>query len=772
MSSSESSIRAVFRVCVVNAVRRGETLMADLLKTVGSALAGEESSTRNLQLRTQLADAITALRAHEAALVKAYPMALLEIFAEGPSSGKARPADTGMDFGELSLMDDAEVQTEMEFSRAQQLAAHATDATLAELNALVSAAQGLRSIQPERNPLRPECYIRALQRVVGDTGVSSEVRQVWMQRMREPLSQLLSEEYRAASKALREQGVQPVGYAPRGTGRASLQGGGYAPSQQGGGYATGYGTGYGTGFGGVNDHAAVYSRSGAASNWGGPYQQNAEAEEALLTVGILRQMLAAELGGGAPVAMPSGYYPPGQAPGYVPQAAAEAMEDIAQLERIVGRLAQPSAPALPTLPVAHQGMPPPGWRGTGPGAVAVPVYAVPHGAVQGAVPMDAGAVAGEVVGRMVAHIVQDQRLLPSVQRAVRNLEPALQQLVRHDPHFFDDDTHPARRMLDEVTGRSRAFAAENAPGFSRFMRVVNEAVVHLSGQNIQDAAPFASVLTALEAAWNAQAQKERAQREAKEQALRVAQQRAMLASRIAAGFRQLPDTGEVPPDVFDFACGPWAEVVALAQVSAADPAADEGDPGGYLALVPELFWSVQPAQVGADAQRLSAVLPRLQATLRHGLQSIGRSAPQVEAFLDRLQARHDEVLALALAAQARAAEAPQAPDSSSQSLAGDSLQDELPSAMGGVDIDLPAEEPTPSGAADLHPEFQVGVWVELISQRKAVRTQLTWASPHKTLFLFTAQDKSTQSMTRRMRDKLMAEGSLRVLPEAAAHQKR
>ena len=54
--------------------------------------------------------------------------------------------------------------------------------------------------------------------------------------------------------------------------------------------------------------------------------------------------------------------------------------------------------------------------------------------------------------------------------------------------------------------------------------------------------------------------------------------------------------------------------------------------------------------------------------------------------------------------------------------------------------------------------------MELVTNGRVVRTQLTWASPHGTLFLFTAPDASTQSMTRRMRDKLAAEGSLRVVP--------
>jgi hypothetical protein len=72
--------------------------------------------------------------------------------------------------------------------------------------------------------------------------------------------------------------------------------------------------------------------------------------------------------------------------------------------------------------------------------------------------------------------------------------------------------------------------------------------------------------------------------------------------------------------------------------------------------------------------------------------------------------------------------------------------------------------PAPSSApAPEDVDFRVGVWVELVQQRRSVRTQLTWVSPQHTLFLFTAKDGSTQSMTLRMRDKLLAEGNLRIV---------
>lgn len=77
---------------------------------------------------------------------------------------------------------------------------------------------------------------------------------------------------------------------------------------------------------------------------------------------------------------------------------------------------------------------------------------------------------------MMANIAQDARLLPPVQQAVKSLEPSLKQLVHHDGRFFTDSNHPARRLLDELTQRSLAFTAETEPGFSRFMRLVTEAV--------------------------------------------------------------------------------------------------------------------------------------------------------------------------------------------------------------------------------------------------------------------------------------------------------
>ena len=758
MQQNPARSRTVFRSCVVNAVREGEALMQQLVQITRGALTSQEAELRDLARRDLASDALRLLNQHEAAMLKGYPMALLEIFADGPEPAKTSKADaTGLDFGELSLLDDDEVQAQVELSRAQQLAVHATEAQLAELNGLVSAAQGLRRVHPERNPLRPENYIRALQQVIADTGVAAPIREAWMQPMRTQLGSLLVDVYKRAAQSLRDQGIQPVGYgaapamASR-TGAASLHGSGYgaAPSSQWAG--TGH-SGYAVAATGYGPPAGY-----AGSGWAGDPGMSGlapEAEEALLTVGILRQMLA---GAGDPyppvslqpsLAMPA---PPSQRgpvhgapvqPGSghytdVNAAAAEAMDDIAELERLVGRLAGSTHPTGGYLHSGH--------------SAPRSLYGVVYGPAEAASP----ALAAEVVARMVDNIARDARLLPPVQRAVQGMEPAIRKLVRHDTRFFGDARHPARRLLDEVTQRSLAFAEEGAPGFRSFMRLVEQAVDHLAQkQDITSPAPFEAVLKALENAWEKQEQKRQAHREAEKQALVQAEQRELLAEKVAGNIRKLTGVESVPADILEFATGPWAQVVAKAQSGAA--AGGEADPGGYLALIPELFWSVQPALVGAeDKDRLVHSIPGMLSKLREGLRSIDHPAAQTSAFIERLVLLHQQVLEAVQAQQA-------APDSVAPPITHEA--DLEPPASAGAALDVNLEEPGPTApAAPEEDPFFIGAWVDLVSNGKVVRTQLTWVSPHNTLFLFTGADGSTQSMTRRMRDKLTAEGLLRVLP--------
>ena len=102
------------------------------------------------------------------------------------------------------------------------------------------------------------------------------------------------------------------------------------------------------------------------------------------------------------------------------------------------------------------------------------------------------------------------------------------------------------------------------------MRLVDQAVNHLSQQpDVTSAAPFEAVLKALTSAWGDAGEKQHARRAAEEKALLRAEQREMLAEKIAANIRALPDIDRVPSDIMEFATGPWADVVAPGATQAA-----------------------------------------------------------------------------------------------------------------------------------------------------------------------------------------------------------
>jgi hypothetical protein len=302
----------------------------------------------------------------------------------------------------------------------------------------------------------------------------------------------------------------------------------------------------------------------------------------------------------------------------------------------------------------------------------------------------------------------------------------------------------------------------------------------LADREITNAAPFEAVLKALQAAWIAQEKKLQALHQAQEtqknqaeqkdqedqknqknqenQALQT-EQRRLLAEKIATGIRSLVGIEQVPAKVMDFAAGPWAKVVAQAQITDInkDVGKDMDDPGGYVAVVSDLFWSVQPDLVRADPARLKALIPGMLETLRTGLQSIDYPQTSSSAFFACLMGLHR---ALLVTPEKRPTpQTPQRPAPPPEICAAPPVA-APPVAPTPVDA---ASAPLPPEVETLETQFVIGAWVELTSNHRKVRTQLTWASPHHTLFLFTAADGSTQSMTRRMRDKLAAEGTLRII---------
>lgn len=428
------------------------------------------------------------------------------------------------------------------------------------------------------------------------------------------------------------------------------------------------------------------------------------------------------------------------------------LQDLKQVDALVKRLEErpPPAPVAPAAPVDML--------------------------APAATPAPAGPRIGQQLGREVVrllfdHLVQDGRLLPAMQAQLRRMEPAVQRLARHDSRFFGDRHHPAREFLDRIAQRSLAFASEQEEGWPRFLASV-EAAARWLDSKVVDADVFRELLRELQAEWERQDEGARARRQEAARALLHAEERNLLARQLAAEFDEILRDVAVPDFVREFLRNAWSQVVAEAQLGGEEGASD---PHGYRALVDDLVWSVQrsTAQRGRS-RRLVQMIPPLLERLAEGLQRIGYPPELTQRFFDGLLVLHRDAVQQGRDPDAVAA-AEAAWSESRHGAAADDMQpwlDPHEATGSGYVEPAPSVGETPPGAAPAAAsaplpggteELAPGAWVELRVGDEWVRAQLTWASPHGTLFMFTALRGTAHSMSRRTLERLRATGALKVV---------
>jgi hypothetical protein len=722
------SYQSLYRSCMKEAASRGHALMQRLVARCIKSMAQRAGGMHDAQERNLLTEAARILMKHQEALWESYPQALLSEFAQAIAGANARAS--ALSFDSLELMGEEQLQESVEVVRAQQAVAQAVEAELAELNGLVCAVQGLRTVQVERNPLRPEVYVRALRTVTMQSPIPTAVRTRWMQHLGEALGPELALVYRELSQILRQQGVSPAGYVA--TPMRDL----------------------------VGAAAAVQQVSP------GPQAST------LLNLRELRRLLSGQFEHGANsfaakferefesgerIDLPPDFSPT------VP-AAFETLEEMKQVERVVTRLKQRA-----TSPVQPQ---------------------TPMGAVRERMRREAtspGQALGlEVVTLMIENIAGDVRLLSPVQQAVRDLEPALLRLVLEDPRFFSDKSHPARRLLEQMTQRSLAWSAVDAPGFDAFYEPLQQAVDALLATRVPGGDPFEFALTSLEEAWGEQNKRERRHRQKAVQALLHAEQRNLLAGKVSKQLKARPDVAGAAREIAGFVAGPWSQVIAQARLS--DPAASS-DPGGYTGLLGDLLWSAQPQLAGGNPMRLARIAPRLLEKIREGLASIDYPATETKRFIDMLVVMQQRALVPASSQHAPMSAqeleswfAQESGDVKSPWLAPGEAQESgfmethhaagrlalYQSTMAGTQAQAQAGADWMEAVPTLGDDgLQPGAWVEMLMEGRWNRLQLTWASPHGTLFMFSDAAGKSHSMTRRLLDQLVAGQGLRLISDQA-----
>jgi hypothetical protein len=754
----------VLSQCMSEAVAQAPGLMAMLVDKALVVLRAREAASTDMRERITFGDSADVLARELAVLQQHFPIALESVLqaAMRPEAARtsqqpavAPEAGNSLRFEHLELLDDHQMQGRIEAARMQQTATAKCERELAELDALVSTVRGLPSIQANRNPFRPVAFSTALAEALAQTTASAEQQLEWLQALGAHLSDGLRTLYQSLIDKMRVQKVQAATYSFTGSTHNAGTGSGGGSSQ-----GARSGAVPGAARSGTSQQLTIEQlRSVVSGNVGpraaqvatGAEQTSAAADEVMDDLDALQAVM-----------QQMGIHTDMRARSVMGQASEQGSDDAMQADEEVATEMAEAAP-----------------------------YTSQAEAVAEKEDIEAN-VAHEVVSMLVDNICHDPRLLPRVVAWIRTLEAPLQALVSVDNGFFNDKGHPARRLLDDVTERSLGFANEEAEGFESFFDPVERACVMLRPHAMPDAQPFVQAWVEIEKAWADQrTQALKLQQELAVQALLEVEQRNLLADKIALELTRRDDCRLAPIFVKQFLAGPWAQVLAKARLSPALVA----QAGRYVTVLDDLLWSVWPAQ--RSKARLVRMIPSLLTTLREGLASVGSPASANEAFFTQLMQLHE----LAMKAQPQPVVMPAATNvatpEATPAVSRDAVEEELtyrdadavwmapqeaknsgfmdesdavPPSTLPADFDDQIEPTVPQaleavGQAD-RPAMEppsLGSWVEFASEDKWVRAQLTWASPHGTLFMFTGAAGRPYSMTRRALDKMQVNQSMRLI---------
>ena len=210
-------------------------------------------------------------------------------------------------------------------------------------------------------------------------------------------------------------------------------------------------------------------------------------------------------------------------------------------------------------------------------------------------------------------------------------------------------------------------------------------------------------------------------------------------------------------------------MVAQAQLGCTDGTADAEC---YLSLVDDLIWSVQLRLARRNRTRLVELLPGMLVKMRLGLNLISYPTERTAAFFDELVTFHENAFE-GSRAQAATPSVPAAPSAAvpagalwmADSEVADSgyLEDAADSMPALADLgELPETGEAQEWSVDA---LATGSWVNLALGGQWVRAQLTWTSPHRTLFMFMSGGGLAHSMSRRTMDRLRALGLIRLVSD-------
>lgn len=399
----------------------------------------------------------------------------------------------------------------------------------------------------------------------------------------------------------------------------------------------------------------------------------------------------------------------------------------------------------------------------------------------------------ELVGMLFDRVLQNEQVPAEIKSLLSRLQIPVLKAALLDADFFAASAHPARRLIDRIAASAlgwEPYGEENERFRAEVERVVGEVLTSFE----KNVAVFNRVLAEFDRFLGDLGLREGDPLSRAKRALEDAERREVLSINLSIQVRRAFEKVELETYLRDFLLCPWVQVLVAATLRDAQTA---GFSKRFREAIHDLVWSVQPKANLDDRKRLTALIPDLIRVLRDGLALTHTPEREAQEFFRQLMQSH----AVAVKPVDQATYIKSVLTTSKVKSRVEELQIDfnrpLAPVEGGLQVSnervleaaadhrarlrLPAAEPPPEAATDRVEAARLaahiaawarGDWLELIEGDSRVRLRLRWASPLRTLFLFSVnREQDALALTAEAVKAYVQRGRLRPLADVPLTQR-
>ena len=764
MTTSTQVPSAAFQSCIDEVLRQSPFLIDRWSLKLAQALHDRLINVADSWEKHQFQEAVAILKKHriniEQGFAELLKIAIARDSATLGTSNKPAYSDrlqSLINFDDLELMGEMQVQRAVESTRLNQHVKLGCEAGLTSFSARFSTAQGFLVVKLDSNPLRPEIMASALSELLYSLPIHTHTRAFWLLDGAKIMGEELQSLYLFLNDFLASQGIAPAPYGVVGVPKVLPVN--VWPLEK----AI------------ASEVASTFVRKGNSKNI------SSVAENSLLTVSLqplltldhLHRLLTGDYENSAhQLASSFSDFGADQSShrdfSHTVPMALDALNELEEKGLVSARAKLTRKP--PPASIAN---------------------------LRAQFKTDAKtlgqSLAIEVVGLMIEQMASDERLLPPIRQMISNAEPAFLRLVVTDPRFFSEKSHPARRLLEAITRASLSYASEDAAGFPEFLQHLREISVLLDDEHTSNSEHFVKLLHDFERRQNRNSPENRKAQRLAVQALLQAEQRNLLAAKVAAEIRARPDFNSDKRIISEFLTGPWAQVMARERLVTQGEALGNSPPVFGQAL-DDLFWSLNVVQATGNRKRLLKLIPDMLQTLRQGLSSIDFPVAQAQPFFDELMTSHQNLLKALPDSPLKPVNAhKKESERENHALSKMFVEDPnpLPLWLAPSEVENSGFMHNEDNSTQFWSQFgqfeskngslldssgrqteaidkielELGNWVDLLVEMQWLRAELTWVSPQGTLFMFTSQGGRKHSMTSRVMRHLLRLNLIKVVSQ-------